>query len=197
MKKKKGALWTTRPDDFDCSWCAAWRGLVTSTATQLWARLWERKEWHLPSAFWDHHIQPEVRQLAPFERPWKTRLISALTSGFHPALKLPRPEVHGWCTHFLQHSGSSIWNDIGLHKCHCLSGLMKSNACAAFTSWGHFLCHDGGAASVSLYTVSYRNKMYCHILGVQESKSVHSRRSVHSHVTWKPLRVPLWSQCHS
>lgn len=114
--------------------------------------------------------KPEVHPLALFQRPWRTRLISALTSGVPPALKLRRPEVHGWRTHSLQRSGSSIWNDIGLHKCHCLGGLMKSNACAAFTSWGQFLHRDGGAASVSLYTVSYRNEMYRRIfrcLGVK------------------------------
>lgn len=57
------------------------------------------------------------------------------------------------CTTSAQHSGSPIWNDIGLHKCHCLIGLMKSNVCTALTSWGLFLHHGGGATSVSLHTV--------------------------------------------
>lgn len=57
------------------------------------------------------------------------------------------------CTTGAQHSRGPIWNDIGLHKCHCLIGLMKSNVCPARTSWGLFLHQGGGAASVSLYTV--------------------------------------------
>lgn len=126
-----------------------------------------RARWSLQSTFFFQIItvtqNPDVHLPTLFPAALKEEVYFCSRSGASSSLEA----AEAWGA---RRSGSSIWNDIGLHKCHCLIGLMKSNVCTALPSWGLFLHHGGGAASVSLYTVLYRNKMYCHIwrcLGVK------------------------------
>lgn len=99
------------------------------------------------------------------------------------------------CSHFLRRSWCCIWNDIGLHKCHCLSGLMMSNTCAPPPTGACFFittailcvrqdqCQLKSHTEIKMCTVMF--------LSIWRSRQEHESKPMHIYVTRKMSLLQL------